>query len=1206
MTISRWLVPLVAVLFTSLPSNLTAQTPIKAEPRDYTKEPFVLEKIANKIEFENDGKYVEKTEIRVHVQSASGVQNWGVIRLPYASSLGDAEIANVKVTKTDGTVVTTPLENTQDVPAQITIAAPFYSDLKEKDLAVKGLDSGDILEYSEVFHARSPLIPDQFWFDHSFFTQGIVLSNELRISVPRGRYVKVSSSRVSPTETDEGGYHVYTWKTANLEPASDGGKTKKEKTIGQDSPTMHFADVELTSFRSWDEIAQWYRQLQDSRLTLTPELRAKAEEVTRGATSENDKIRALYGYVSTKFRYIGVALGIGRYQPHAATDVLGNGYGDCKDKHTVLAALLAAEGIKAYPALIYSSRKANQDVPSPGHFDHMITVVPQGKNLLWLDTTPEVAPFGLLTANLRDNQALIIPDSGPAQLIKTPANPPFQSLFSFRITGRISDDGTLQAKAEARVRGDVEVALRSAFRRTPQPQWKDVVQALSRVWNFAGTVSDVTVSSPEAIDDAFSFEYAYTRKDYPNWPDAIRPPLPPINIAQLPEDADGSSEPIPLESPGEYVTDAKVELPNNVTPRLHTAIDIKKDFAEYHASYSMDSNVLHSERHLIIHTAEVPRTRSGEYQAFSKGVSDDGDSLMSLSRATSSASSSPSKEENPVPGGTSADVRAENVVDLGDQLFSQGDLDGAIEEYRKALQLQPDNIRAHRTLGDALFNKNVFDEAATEYREVIRLKPGDAEAHSSLGDVLSDRDANGAIVEYREAIRLKPGYAPAHRSLGTALFYEGDFDQAIAEYNEAVRLNPDDPVAHYNFGDALFRKGDIDGAVREYRETLRLKPDDLQASYGLSSALLRTGAAAQVIDQMKKSITAAPQNPEGYQILADAYAYLHRYADALEAWKQIEKVSPGDPNAARGMGMILIQEKRYAEAIAKLQPAVESNPEIAPLAFTLGAAFARAGDGDKAMAAFQRALEVNSTSSELNAVGYELADANVRLDDALHYSEQAVRQQENATTTIDLATLALPDLRKMPALAAYWDTLGWAHFRLGHMEKAEKYLNAAWKLEQFPAIGDHLGQLYEKIGNKQQAILFYALTLATNHAPRETGGRLENLAGSKAKADETVREGLNALGQQRTTQLARAAKGRATAEFFVLFAPDAGIADAKFITGPEELQGAVKAIATAKFDVGFPDDQPVKLVRRGILDCPTTGNSCQFVLLPPESVNSVN
>ena len=63
--------------------------------------------------------------------------------------------------------------------------------------------------------------------------------------------------------------------------------------------------------------------------------------------------------------YVGVAFGVGRYQPHAASEVLTNQYGDCKDKHTLLASLLAAAGIKAYPVLVNSSHRIDPAVPSP-------------------------------------------------------------------------------------------------------------------------------------------------------------------------------------------------------------------------------------------------------------------------------------------------------------------------------------------------------------------------------------------------------------------------------------------------------------------------------------------------------------------------------------------------------------------------------------------------------------------------------------------------------------------------------------------------------------------------------------------------------------------------------------------------------------------------------------------------------------------------
>ena len=97
--------------------------------------------------------------------------------------------------------------------------------------------------------------------------------------------------------------------------------------------------------------------MQRPQIAVTPQIQAKAAELTKGLSTDEDKIRALYNYVSTQFHYVSLSFGNGRYQPHAAEDVLENEYGDCKDKHTLLAALLKAAGYDAWPALINSSRK---------------------------------------------------------------------------------------------------------------------------------------------------------------------------------------------------------------------------------------------------------------------------------------------------------------------------------------------------------------------------------------------------------------------------------------------------------------------------------------------------------------------------------------------------------------------------------------------------------------------------------------------------------------------------------------------------------------------------------------------------------------------------------------------------------------------------------------------------------------------------------
>jgi len=139
-------------------------------------------------------------------------------------------------------------------------------------------------------------------------------------------------------------------------------------------------------------------------------VQAKATALTKGLTSDEDKIRAIFNDVALHIHYVGLEFGIGRYQPHPADDVLSNEYGDCKDKHTLLAAELKAVGIDSWPVLISSSREIDPDTPSPAQFNHVITVVPSGGKLLWMDSTEEVAPMGNLMITLRDKQALVVPN----------------------------------------------------------------------------------------------------------------------------------------------------------------------------------------------------------------------------------------------------------------------------------------------------------------------------------------------------------------------------------------------------------------------------------------------------------------------------------------------------------------------------------------------------------------------------------------------------------------------------------------------------------------------------------------------------------------------------------------------------------------------------------------------------------------------------
>ena len=176
-------------------------------------------------------------------------------------------------------------------------------------------------------------------------------------------------------------------------------------------------------------------------------IRQKAVELTRGAVTPLEKTRRLYAYVAGNVRYVSLSFGVGRLQPHAASEVLQNGFGDCKDKHTLLEALLRAADIQSYPVLISSYRKIDPDVPSPAQFNHEITAARVGKDedLTWLDATAEVAPYGLIMYQLRNKQALLASNDSYAGLRIDHGYAPLKNLFAIQIDGKFSETGVLDA-----------------------------------------------------------------------------------------------------------------------------------------------------------------------------------------------------------------------------------------------------------------------------------------------------------------------------------------------------------------------------------------------------------------------------------------------------------------------------------------------------------------------------------------------------------------------------------------------------------------------------------------------------------------------------------------------------------------------------------------------------------------------------------------
>jgi tetratricopeptide (TPR) repeat protein len=193
----------------------------------------------------------------------------------------------------------------------------------------------------------------------------------------------------------------------------------------------------------------------------------------------------------------------------------------------------------------------------------------------------------------------------------------------------------------------------------------------------------------------------------------------------------------------------------------------------------------------------------------------------------------------------------------------------AIAHYEAALRIRPKHTEVHNNLGNALADIGRIDDAIQHYRIVLAEAPEHADAHNNLGIALAMKgEYPEAIEHFQKAIRYKRNYASAHSNLGNAYAVQHKLPEAVAEYRESLRLNPDDPQAHNNLGNALAEQGQLEAAAKEYEFAIRLNADNPEAHFNLGLALARQGNRDQATSHLREALRLKPTYEEARKQLA--------------------------------------------------------------------------------------------------------------------------------------------------------------------------------------------------------------------------------------------------------------------------------------------------------------------------------------------------
>jgi tetratricopeptide (TPR) repeat protein len=245
----------------------------------------------------------------------------------------------------------------------------------------------------------------------------------------------------------------------------------------------------------------------------------------------------------------------------------------------------------------------------------------------------------------------------------------------------------------------------------------------------------------------------------------------------------------------------------------------------------------------------------------------------------------------------------------------QGDLDGAIEDFTKAIEQSSGSglVAAYDNRGQARMLKNDWDGAIADYTSSLELqlhdtagnKPGSKQAGVSIAQPIAftynnrgnarkgKGDLDGAIADYNKALESQPRFAEAYYNRGLAFQTKDELDGALRDYSTALLLAPRLTDAYVNRGQVRQRKNDLDGAIADYNSALQQKADEASTYFARATALQAKKDLEGAVSDYSKTIELDPSSARAYANRGVIRLLQHQDAQADEDFARAFKLEPG-------------------------------------------------------------------------------------------------------------------------------------------------------------------------------------------------------------------------------------------------------------------------------------------------------------------------
>jgi TonB family protein len=409
-------------------------------------------------------------------------------------------------------------------------------------------------------------------------------------------------------------------------------------------------------------------------------------------------------------------------------------------------------------------------------------------------------------------------------------------------------------------------------------------------------------------------------------------------------------------------------------------------------------------------------------------------------------------------------------------------------------------------------------------------------------------------------------------------------------------------------GQALGRR-DYLQAVTLSRKLLALDPLYRRARLVLGQSLVELKQYEDAEAVLLKEIKLDPKSPYAYNTLGMAYQRHHKFDDAISQFKKQIEITPEAFAPHANLGELLSSRKRCGEAMPELEKSLALSPGESRALLAQGKCDIDLGNTAKGISKMEQAANQSASSSSWDQAAYRLAERDVELNTAQSWAQTAIAIDSAFLRNLSLDHATPTQMSKMNSLASYWDTLGWVYFRMGKDDRALSYVDAAWRMHPTPTRGDHLGQIYEKLGRREDAIRAYAMAVAAADLSKrgasspedlaEASGRLTQISGQGADVAALIEQGHAALEALSSVTVENPTKSTGSGDF-IMKVVGGKIREVRQVAGDASFAPFSEALLKSPLALHVPEESKVEILRRGTLSCRVEASDCHFILLGTE------